>query len=342
MGNPLAPLMADFFMASIEKKIFSHKQDFYPQHYFRYVDDTLCFFDDESNIKKFLSLLNTVHNNLKFTMEKSHNGNIPFLDIKLHIDNDTITTEIYRKKTFTGRLLNFKSIVPSNWKSGLIKTLVHRAYHLSSSWHAFHKEINNIHDILSFNNFPKWWLERTVRSFLNNLFGPNELNKTKEKTNYVVVKIPYYGRASIILKRNILRLLRSAKNTKIKICFVSRRLRSIFSLKSNTSKALQSSVIYKFQCSGDPNICYVGETGRQLIRRINDHLSTNTAITHHLRECQFCDIRCDNILENFKILHKASNQFDRSVKEALYIQKLKPSLNSQCMSGKKTYSLQLF
>ena len=347
MGNPLAPILAEFFMGHFEKEIFDtdHKREFYPTNYFRYVDDILCFFREEEHIDAFLMCLNRVHNNIKFTVEKSINNSIPFLDIKLHMDNGVISTEVYRKDTFTGRLLNFKSVVPKTWKDGLINTLVHRAYHLSSTWHNFHKEIETIRNVLIFNDYPNWSLNRVLKRFLNSLYADNNndnLTTKKEEGNYWVIKIPYCGTPSIVLRRKINHILRRLHNKRVKICFTRTRLRTFFAIKDATASCLRSSVIYKFCCSGDPNIAYVGETGRQLARRINDHINTNTAVTQHLQRCQMCDSNFSTILQNFTILDTANDDIHRNIKEALYIKQLKPSLNTQCTSGKRGYVLNLF
>ena len=39
MGNPLAPTVANFFLAYIESKLFSQTKSFYPSLFLRYVDD---------------------------------------------------------------------------------------------------------------------------------------------------------------------------------------------------------------------------------------------------------------------------------------------------------------
>ena len=346
MGNPLAPILADYFMGHLEDKLFKQKHNFLPVKYYRYVDDTVCFFKHEDDVNKFLDLINALHNNVQFTCERSHNGTLPFLDIKLHIAEHNITTEIYRKDTYTGRLLHFKSVVPKIWKTGLIKTLVYRAYHLSSNWHYFHKEINTLQDILTYNGFPFWWLNRAVKSFLASLYttegnSDGSSNNTDDR-NYIVIKLPFYGTSSITLKRKINHLLHRFHNQKIKLVFVARRLRTIFKVKDSTPKCLRSSVVYKFTCSEDPNATYVGETGRQLIRRIQDHVSSNTAVTEHLRTCSSCSAQQHDFTENFSIIGHATDSFERTIKEALLIKQLKPNLNTQCISGKNMYSLQLF
>ena len=44
MGNPLAPTLANFFLADIESKIFSQHKDFYPSLFLRYVSGLEEFF----------------------------------------------------------------------------------------------------------------------------------------------------------------------------------------------------------------------------------------------------------------------------------------------------------
>ena len=344
MGNPLAPILADFFMGSIEEKLFANNRDFYPERYFRYVDDTLCLFDNAEDINKFLNCLNGLHDNISFTCERSVNDTMPFLDVQLSFTDNIITTAVYRKNTFTGRLLNYKSIAPKIWKIGLIKTMIYRAYHLSSSWKKFHEEIMSIKDIFAFNDYPFWQVDKIIKKFLNSHFNHENdeaTNKAKEQ-NFIVIKIPYYGKATLTLKRNINKLLRRFENTKVKICFTCRRLRSVLPIKEKSPIPLRSSVIYKFCCSRDPNVCYIGETGRQLVRRINEHMTTNSAVSSHLNVCNACPTNCDALTENFTIIYNAGDNFDRVIAEALLIKKLKPSLNTQCMSGKKTFCLQLF
>ena len=41
---------------------------------------------------------------------------------------------IFRKPTFTGLMINFASFSPFKYKINLIKTLIHRAYYISSSF----------------------------------------------------------------------------------------------------------------------------------------------------------------------------------------------------------------
>ena len=45
-------------------------------------------------------------------MEKEEEGCLPVLDINIFRENDTLATNVYRKKTFCGVYANFKSFIP--------------------------------------------------------------------------------------------------------------------------------------------------------------------------------------------------------------------------------------
>ena len=354
MGNPLAPVLADFFMSSIEQKMFSSNLDFQPIKYYRYVDDTLCVFEHASHIDMFLNYINSLHQNIKFTIDRPVNTCIPFLDLNISILDNVLNVGIFRKPTFTGRILHYSAPAPKSWKIGLIKCLVHRAYHLTNSWKLFNEEIDAIRNILIYNGYPVWWLHSVVKRFLNKIFSSTTtqqigssnnslLDENQDgRCNYVIIKLQYVGNVSLSLKRSINKILHKLNNNRVKVVFVCRRLRTICKLKQPDPLFLRSSVVYKFQCSRDSSISYVGETGRQLIRRINEHTSSNSAIAVHIQQCTSCSSEVNNIIPQFQIIDTAKDHFDRTIKEALYIKTLRPNLNIQHISGKQSFTLNLF
>ena len=98
MGSPLAPILADIFMNHVLENnilrstdnnnsfldIFAGTVNF-PQFklklFVTYVDDTLVAFENKTDATKFLRYLNSLHNNLEFTMEQENNDVIPFSDL---------------------------------------------------------------------------------------------------------------------------------------------------------------------------------------------------------------------------------------------------------------------
>ena len=48
-------------------------------------------------------------------------------------NNNKLITSIYRKKTFTGLLMNFQSFTCFSYKLGLIKTLIDRTFKINNT-----------------------------------------------------------------------------------------------------------------------------------------------------------------------------------------------------------------
>ena len=145
MGSPLGPTLANWFMGDIERNIFGNKKDFYPKLYTRYVDNVFAIFKSSEDATKFLEVLNSQHENLQFTVEWPK-GTLPFLDVEINLSGVAIETWLYRKPTNTGVVLNYKSIAPRSWKTGLIKCLLQRAKVSCSSQSLLLKEVNGILD----------------------------------------------------------------------------------------------------------------------------------------------------------------------------------------------------
>ncbi len=66
-----------------------------------------------------------------------------FLDVEVRNENNLFSTSVFVKETSNGSCINFRSICPSRYKEGLIKTLLHRAYDICSDWTNFDRENTN-------------------------------------------------------------------------------------------------------------------------------------------------------------------------------------------------------
>ena len=92
----------------------------------------------------------------------------------------------------------------------------------------------------------------------------------------------------------------------------------------------QQCVVYKFKC----DLCgadYVGYTRRNLFQRIEKH--KHSAIGKHLRDAH--NQRNKDLPEQFTILKKCRGKFECLIYEMLFIQIMKPELNTQSDSIKK-------
>ena len=68
--------------------------------------------------------------------------------------------------------------------------------------------------------------------------------------------------------------------------------------------SLAANVVYRFKCSLDANISYIGKTDRHLMTRMKEHLNPNSqeksVVTKHISQCAHCQ---DNEgFDNFEIL----------------------------------------
>ena len=85
----------------------------------------------------FLTMLNGLHLSLKFTIELAADNKIPFTGIEIIKNGIELETRVYRKPINTGLLLHFQTHVDKHYRTRLLKTMLHRAYALSSRTEAF-------------------------------------------------------------------------------------------------------------------------------------------------------------------------------------------------------------
>lgn len=245
------------------------------------------------------------------------------------IINFSVITKVFRKTTFTGLFTNFFSFTSYSYKTGLIATLVHRAYMINNTWSGFHEELAKLKGILLKNSYPTTLIDNIIKNTINKFFD-NPSDNTKVNDNIFYVKLPYVGKFSSTIKKRVNQLLKRLcnNNIKINIVFSSYKIRSMFGVKDSIPKELRSFVVYKFTCSSC-GACYVGETSRHFATRINEHLKTDKVshIYKHIMSSKVCLAQCSP--ESFCILDRARNSYELKIKEAIHILWEKPTLNQQ-------------
>jgi hypothetical protein len=143
-------------------------------------------------------------------------------------------------------------------------------------------------------------------------------------------KLPYIGKMSVQTKMKITEVIQKfcKPDVKLRIIFTTKRIGSYFSLKDSFRREMLSNVVYKFRCA-NCNVCYIGKTTKRHVDRACEHLHSdkNSAVYKHLRASNACLGANDE--SSFSLLDSASTPYQLSIKEALYIEKLKPELNKQ-------------
>ena len=118
-----------------------------------------------NKIHLFLNFLNNRHPKIKFTIEKQINYSIAFLDVFISgINNQNLTLQKYHKSTYTGLLLNFKSFTSFSYMISLIKCVIDRSFKICYNWIFFHNDIENIKSNLIKNEYPKFLIDKSLKS----------------------------------------------------------------------------------------------------------------------------------------------------------------------------------
>ena len=279
MGSPLGPTLANVFLCFHEKMWLSEcPEEFKPIKYNRYVDDCFLVFKSKEQADQFLEYLNSKHRNISFTVEYEQDQQIPFLDILITRDERMLVTDVYRKSTYTGLGLNFHSFVPMLFKINSIKTLLHRAYNICSSWQKIHEEIERLRQYFYINSYPSNLVEKHIKRFISSKFVGKRDSNDKE-TKYV--SLPFLGHFSYQLRNTMSNLLRKHfPDVNFKFIFVNRNtIGSLFRVKDPLPIALCSNVVYCFRCP-DCTSRYIGFTSRNLKIRIPDTRESRTGLAH--------------------------------------------------------------
>ena len=130
------------------------------------------------------------------------------------------------------------------------------------------------------------------------------------------------------------------KGIKVNVVFSTFKIGQYFSLKDGSKRLLRSSLIYSFECLGDPSKSYIGKTKRYLNKRIVEHLKPNSAIGGHISKCNQCNSQ--NYVNSFKVIDKAHTDFDLQILEALLITDNRPQLNKQLGNDGTSFKLKIF
>ena len=193
----------------------------------------------------------------------------------------------------------FKAMVDKRYKTGLLKTMLHRAYALSSTTEAFNEECAKLRSIFSRLGYPIGLINSTIDMFIQNIATKPE--KKTDDSNTIRIVLPFKDQIAANVVRRQLRDLSGKIGVTLQPIFVSKKLEQ--DLKPKEIKpSIVSCVVYKFSC----NLCDsndVGYTARHLHQRSAEH--KYSTIGKHL-----LDVHGDkNLLneDNFAFSRNATN-----------------------------------
>ena len=224
MGAPLAPVIADIFMAHMEKSLMDQLERIGVCEWHRYVDDTFVLLEPWTNIDEVLNILNGFHPSIKFTFEVEKDGSIPFLDVKI-IRSQMETkmnkgefqstplyifdTTIHRKETFTGLMINWHSFVPHSYKKASVVSMIQRSLSICSTYTLLSNEVDQIRFSSQLNNYPSSFIDTCIGVGLTKYLNRNNTSYSPvmgPEKRRMFVEIPYVGNKTETLKKQINRL----------------------------------------------------------------------------------------------------------------------------------------
>ncbi|XP_078350640.1 uncharacterized protein LOC144635403 [Oculina patagonica] len=119
MGSKMGSNYACLFVGYIEEQIRTNYTGFVPQLHKRYIDDVVgaaqC---SRLDLEEFINYVSNYHPALQFTSNISE-LELPFLDIKLAIKNNTLQTSVHYKETDTHNYLHHTSLHPDHCKKAI-------------------------------------------------------------------------------------------------------------------------------------------------------------------------------------------------------------------------------
>ena len=342
MGSPPAPHLANGWLSRFDDMI---KGD--SKLYERYMDDILCSAKCDS-VSTRLNYVNNLHPCLDFTYElENDKKSIAFLDMLIKNENGNLSSQWYRKPTDTGLTLNYHALAPLKYKRSVVASFVHRIFRSCSSWENFHKGLDEALSILENNQYPSTFVLPIVNKTLTKLISPDDESLINDNVNLDVdlnaclfnmddkdkfmFFIQYRGKATEKLAMSFKRL-----NAPCKVVMTTRKLKTVMpSLKPIVPKMLSSGVVYKIQCPGCTS-SYIGQTVRHLQTRFREHLGCNGTMRRHT---ETCDPSVKISEDSISILARANKYFKLLTLEALFINEIKPDLNTKDEYRSRTLTL---
>ena len=226
MGTKVAPTYATLVMGYLEIKLYEKIAEKYGINtrtnfigkWRRYLDD--CFIIWDTNIdtpKNLLTILQTLHKSIKFTMEESTNS-ISFLDIKVIIENNKIVTDLYQKPTDSQQYVHFKSCHPPHTKRNIPFNLARRTCTIVEENKSRDDKLGNLKIVLLKQGYPKSLIENSIEKAKNipleELRHPKEKQSAKEPLAFVSTHNPRNPDMFKIIKETISLLDASPKMKK--------------------------------------------------------------------------------------------------------------------------------
>ncbi|BHF81091.1 hypothetical protein SprV_0702422100 [Sparganum proliferum] len=253
MGLPTSGFIAEEVLQRLESLVFQHHK---PKFWARYVDVTLVVIDRDQ-LLTFKERLNAVFPDIKFTMEEDENKQLAFLDaLVCRKDCGGLKTKVFRKATNTMQVLNSNSNHPISHKRSCVRTLYRRVETHFSEPEDTIAELQYLRRVFKAHDYPRNFVNWCIRK------KDARPNRTETKVWRALLYVKNVSEAVGRLLAPIGVGVAHRPEATIR--------RQLMKPKDPLPRQETSGVVYRTWCSCGQST-YVGETGRQIQRRMAEH-----------------------------------------------------------------------
>ena len=237
----------------------------------------IYFFITRESYEDILSVANSIHPSIQFTLEKPQDSSLAYLDLNLTLNQDLkFDYSLFVKPIHSGHMLPFDSFTPYRRKLSLIISELRRAKRCSSNEQNLEKSVSIAVQRFRMNGYP----ERMIREARRVVSGGRNTEGRNPKPMPIFVKIPFVDERQAAETRQAVR----RSGMPISLTFITQKplsqlLRTPIQPPcptickcGNRSLCLKKDIIYDVSC----NLCphkdnYAGESGRTFNRRVTEH-----------------------------------------------------------------------
>ena len=305
--------------------------------YCRYIDDCYIVTSTQSEMDECFRILNEQSQYITFTRERPRNGWLPYLNTQLMHSHGILHVKWYRKESSKNIILHACSAHPAAVKRAIIRNMYRTAASVCTGACERQESLRLADEIVASNGYSVHSRRRRTRP---------RMNQNIEERPKIPLCLPFISdRVSDAIRQSLLQsqlqndvVLVNIPNRNIRRQLVRNRLYDRICENSNCvicpygkpGDCAKSGVVYEIECM-TCHAKYIGETGRMLRIRINEHLASKrrgsliSPLGKHRRECHDENefyVKC-------RILAYEPETSARKTLEALWILARVPEMNSR-------------
>ena len=160
--------------------------------------------------EKFKKCWSSKYPNINFLLEKENDCRLTFLDIDIFREKGKFSLMFLRKRpSVVFILISTASFIPENYKTGFIKLLLFRCFNLCLDFVKFHHEMNILKCILYKNSYPRDFVDKCIKEFLDRVLTRRVLVSAAPKKVLMIVLPPYLGKLSLYIRTRINRVMKN-------------------------------------------------------------------------------------------------------------------------------------